>query len=148
MNQYDLWWAELPEPVGTRPVLLLTRDGSYDYLQRILVVEVTTKIRGIPQEAYWGEPKDYRGVASRTSTTCARCRLRHCATNWDGSGIGASSRFGMHSATLSAGSNLLPVKRRHLGRIPRLSPFPLSAMVATRSACSLCCDEAGNVIPD
>ena len=27
MKQYEIWWAELPEPVGRRPVLLLTRDA-------------------------------------------------------------------------------------------------------------------------
>ncbi len=42
VKQYELWWAELPEPVGTRPVLLLSRSGAYQYLNRVLVVEVTT----------------------------------------------------------------------------------------------------------
>lgn len=54
MKQYELWWAELPTPVGTRPVLLLSRDGAYAYLSRVLAVEVTSKIRGIPQEVVLG----------------------------------------------------------------------------------------------
>ena len=54
MKQYELWWAELPEPVGTRPVLLLSRSGAYQYLNRVLVVEVTTKVRMIPQELALG----------------------------------------------------------------------------------------------
>ena len=54
MKQYELWWAELPEPVGTRPVLLLSRSGAYQYLNRVLVVEVTTKVRVIPQELALG----------------------------------------------------------------------------------------------
>ena len=54
MKQYELWWAELPEPVGTRPVLLLSRSGAYQYLNRVLVVEVTTKVRQIPQELVLG----------------------------------------------------------------------------------------------
>jgi mRNA interferase MazF len=49
-NQFEIWWASLPEPVGRRPVLLLGRTASYAYLTRVLVVEVTTTIRGIPQE--------------------------------------------------------------------------------------------------
>ena len=54
MKQYELWWAKLPEPVGTRPVVLLSRDGAYDYLNRVLAVEVTRRIRGIPQEVLLG----------------------------------------------------------------------------------------------
>jgi mRNA interferase MazF len=54
VKQYELWWAQLPEPVGTRPVLLLSRTGAYQYLSRVLAVEVTTKIRTIPQELVLG----------------------------------------------------------------------------------------------
>ncbi len=54
MRQYDVWWAELPEPIGTRPVLLLSRTGAYAYLTSVLAVEVTTKIRVIPQEVVLG----------------------------------------------------------------------------------------------
>lgn len=54
MRQYELWWAELPEPVGTRPVLLLSRAGASDYLNRLLAVEVTGRVRGIPQELVLG----------------------------------------------------------------------------------------------
>jgi mRNA interferase MazF len=50
VKQYELWWAELPAPVGVRPVLLLSRSAAYAYLTRVIVVEVTTRIRGIPQE--------------------------------------------------------------------------------------------------
>jgi mRNA interferase MazF len=50
VKQYETWWAELPEPMGTRPVLLLSRESSYDYLNRVLAVEVTSRVRGIPQE--------------------------------------------------------------------------------------------------
>jgi len=50
----EQWWAELPEPVGTRPVLLLSRAGSYQYLSRVLAVEVTRRVRGIVQEIALG----------------------------------------------------------------------------------------------
>jgi mRNA interferase MazF len=52
--QFEVWWVELPDPVGRRPVLLLGRTSSYSYLARILAVEVTTTIRGIPQEIALG----------------------------------------------------------------------------------------------
>ena len=52
--QFDVWWVELPDPIGRRPVLLLGRTSSFSYLSRILAVEVTTTIRGIPQEVTLG----------------------------------------------------------------------------------------------
>ena len=54
MKQYEIWWAKLPEPVGTRPVVLLSRSGAYAYLSRVLAVEVTRRSRGIPQEVVLG----------------------------------------------------------------------------------------------
>jgi mRNA interferase MazF len=54
MRSFEIWWAEMPEPVGTRPVLLLTRDGAYQYLTRVLAVEITSVVRGIPQELTLG----------------------------------------------------------------------------------------------
>lgn len=50
MKQYEIRWARMPEPVGLRPVLLLTRNPAYSYLTKILAAEVTTRVRGIAQE--------------------------------------------------------------------------------------------------
>lgn len=49
-RQFDIWWVWLPDPVGRRPVLLVSRDSAYGYLTTVLVAEVTTKVRGIPQQ--------------------------------------------------------------------------------------------------
>lgn len=54
-QQFDIYWVSLPDPAGRRPVLLLGRTPSYSYLTRVLVVEVTTTIRGIPQEVLLGK---------------------------------------------------------------------------------------------
>jgi mRNA interferase MazF len=54
VKQYEIWWVALPEPVGRRPVLLLSRDSAYAVLNRVLVAEITTRIRGIPQEVRVG----------------------------------------------------------------------------------------------
>jgi mRNA interferase MazF len=53
-QQLDVWWASLPEPAGRRPVMLLGRTTSFTYLTRVLVVEVTTTVRSIPQEVSLG----------------------------------------------------------------------------------------------
>jgi mRNA interferase MazF len=55
MKQYEIWWANLPMPVGRRPVLLLTRSAAYAYLNKVIVAEITTNIREIPQEVSIGE---------------------------------------------------------------------------------------------
>lgn len=60
MRQYELWWANLPQPVGRRPVLLLTRTPAYAYLNKVIVAEVTTTIRGIPQEIAVGTREGLR----------------------------------------------------------------------------------------
>lgn len=57
MKQYEIWWADLPAPVGRRPVLLLTRSAAYGYLNKAIVAEITTAIRGIPQEVPVGAPE-------------------------------------------------------------------------------------------
>ncbi len=49
-NQYEIRWAGLPPPVGRRPVLLLSRPQAYKYLSSFIVAEITTTVRGIPQE--------------------------------------------------------------------------------------------------
>ena len=54
MRQYEIRWANLPVPVGRRPVLLLTRTPAYEYLSKVLVAEITGTIRGIPQEVLLG----------------------------------------------------------------------------------------------
>jgi mRNA-degrading endonuclease toxin of MazEF toxin-antitoxin module len=41
MRQFEIWWASLPLPAGRRPVLLLSRNGSYSYLTKITAAEVT-----------------------------------------------------------------------------------------------------------
>jgi mRNA interferase MazF len=50
MRQYEIRWANLPAPIGRRPVLLLTRSAAYPYLNKVIVAEVTRTVRGIPEE--------------------------------------------------------------------------------------------------
>ncbi len=50
VKQYDIVWANLPDPIGRRPVLLLTRTKAFAYLNKVLVAEVTSTIRDIPEE--------------------------------------------------------------------------------------------------
>ena len=50
MQRGEVWWARLPEPVGRRPVLLLSRNTVYAVRASITVAPITTRIRNIPVE--------------------------------------------------------------------------------------------------
>ena len=55
MKQYEIRWANLPAPIGRRPVLLLTRTSGYAYLNKVIVAEVTSTVRNIPEEVALGK---------------------------------------------------------------------------------------------
>ena len=57
MKRGEIWWAELPLPIGRRPVVLLSRDEAYPVRNAVTVAEVTTTIRDIPVEVPLG-PED------------------------------------------------------------------------------------------
>jgi mRNA-degrading endonuclease toxin of MazEF toxin-antitoxin module len=41
----EIWWAELPPPVGNRPVIILTRDAVLENIGSIVLALVTRTIR-------------------------------------------------------------------------------------------------------
>jgi len=53
----EIWWAELPLPIGRRPALLLSRDSAYKVRTSVTVAMVTRTIRDIPVEVLLG-PED------------------------------------------------------------------------------------------
>jgi mRNA interferase MazF len=55
VKQFEIWWAELPEPAGRRPILLLSRDDAYSYLSKFIAVEITSTVRRIASEVPLGE---------------------------------------------------------------------------------------------
>ena len=50
MKRGEVWWADLPNPIGRRPVVLLSRDEAYNVRNAVTVAEVTTNIRRISVE--------------------------------------------------------------------------------------------------
>jgi mRNA interferase MazF len=71
MKQYELWWASLPEPAGRRPVLLLSRDAAYSYLNKFAAVEVTSTIRHIAVEVPLGRGE---GLPTKCVANCDNLR--------------------------------------------------------------------------
>ena len=54
MKRGEVWWAELPSPVGSRPVLILTRDAVLENIGGIVVALITRTVRDLPTEVLLG----------------------------------------------------------------------------------------------
>lgn len=54
MRRAEIWWADLPSPVGDRPVVILTRDSVLHSIGSIVVTLVTRTVRCVPAEVVLG----------------------------------------------------------------------------------------------
>ena len=54
MKRGEVWWAELPSPVGSRPVIILTRDAVLENIGGIVVALITRTVRDLPTEVLLG----------------------------------------------------------------------------------------------
>jgi mRNA interferase MazF len=52
MNHGDVWLIDLGGRIGTRPVLILTRQNVLKYLNKVIVAEITTQGKGYPTEVF------------------------------------------------------------------------------------------------
>lgn len=50
MRRGEIWWANLSEPIGRRPVLLISRSEAYILRANVIVVPLTKVIRGYAVE--------------------------------------------------------------------------------------------------
>ena len=48
MNRGDIWMINLGGKAGTRPVVVLTRQNVLEYLNKVIVAEITTNGIGYP----------------------------------------------------------------------------------------------------
>ena len=48
MKRGEVWWAELPPPLGSRPIVILTRDSVLQSIGAIVVALVTRTVRQLP----------------------------------------------------------------------------------------------------
>lgn len=67
IRQSEIWWANLPDPLGWRPVLVLTRNDAISKLQWVTVAPLTRTIRGIDSEVFLDPTDD--GVPERCVVT-------------------------------------------------------------------------------
>ena len=54
MKRAEVWWVDLPSPVGSRPAVILTRDAVLDTIGSIVVAIVTRTDRGLDTEVRLG----------------------------------------------------------------------------------------------
>ena len=95
MKQFEIWWADLREPAGRRPVLLLTRNSAYSYLNKFIAVEITSTVRHIASEVPLGP---------------AQGLPRDCVANCDNLRIVAKSSLTAHAGSLDS-TRWIEVKR-------------------------------------
>jgi mRNA interferase MazF len=50
MNRGEVWWVDLPPPVGRRPALILTRSAAVAARNQLIVAQVTTTRHGLACE--------------------------------------------------------------------------------------------------
>jgi mRNA interferase MazF len=83
----EVWWAELPPPVGSRPVVILTRDAVLNSIGGIVVALVTRTVRQLPTEVVLGRRQGLpvRCVANLDNVlTVPRPRLQRLMGACDG----------------------------------------------------------------
>ena len=55
MNRGDIWMINLGGKIGTRPIVILTRQNVLQYLNKVTVAEITTRGKGYPTEVFIGQ---------------------------------------------------------------------------------------------
>lgn len=50
MDRGEVWWANLPPPLGRRPVLIVTRSSAVPVRNQVVVAQVTRTRHHIPSE--------------------------------------------------------------------------------------------------
>ena len=55
MNRGDVWTIDLGGHAGIRPVLILACQNVLEHLNKVVVVEITSKGKGYPTEVFIGQ---------------------------------------------------------------------------------------------
>lgn len=57
MKKGEIWWGDFPQPLGKRPVVIISRDEACAVRNSVTISEITTRIWGIAVEVPLG-PED------------------------------------------------------------------------------------------
>ena len=84
MNRGDVWIIKLGGKAGTRAVVVLTRQNVIEYLNKVVVVEITTKGKGYPTEVFIDQkanlPKPYFVQADNIHTVPKKSLEKYSGT--------------------------------------------------------------------
>ena len=83
MKRGEVWWVDLPAPVGLRPAVLVSRNQAYRIRTSITIVPLTRTIRHIPSEVPLGTADGIRktSVANADDViTVPKVRVREYLT--------------------------------------------------------------------
>ena len=50
MTRGEVWWADLEQSIGTRPVLIITRSAAVPARNQLVVAQITRTARGLASE--------------------------------------------------------------------------------------------------
>ena len=50
MKRGEVWWADLPAPIGRRPVLIVTRSSVVPFRNQLVIAEITRTVRHLASE--------------------------------------------------------------------------------------------------
>jgi mRNA interferase MazF len=50
MDRGEVWWADLPHPVGRRPILILTRSSAVAKRNQVVVAQITRTVHRVASE--------------------------------------------------------------------------------------------------
>ena len=50
MDRAEVWWADLPQPLGRRPVVILTRSAAVSARNQVVVAQITRTIHHLRSE--------------------------------------------------------------------------------------------------
>ncbi|MDA1095708.1 MAG: type II toxin-antitoxin system PemK/MazF family toxin [Chloroflexi bacterium] len=67
MKRGEVWWADLPRPLGRRPAVLISRDSAYEVRSYVTVAPVFSRIRHNGAEVVLG-PED--GLPRVSAANC------------------------------------------------------------------------------
>ncbi|MDO8473884.1 MAG: type II toxin-antitoxin system PemK/MazF family toxin [Dehalococcoidia bacterium] len=95
MRRGEIWWVNLPPPIGRRPSLLLSRDAAYRVRTSITVAMVSRTVRIIPVEVPLGPEDgmpDQCAVNLDNILTIPKSRLTDCIATLSATKMAAVAR--------------------------------------------------------
>lgn len=80
MRRGEIWWADIPQPIKPRPVIILTRNAVVDTIGSVVVALITRTRRGLPTEVLVGRSEGLPSpsvINLDNIMTIPRYRLQH-----------------------------------------------------------------------